>query len=158
MAWLHESLQNLEMVNIWERFSTYQDNHLCSCLKFLPGPPFRVFNPLRRSFFPKPPFQSCVQVQTSLAFVRFLINGTLTSMGSTTSMSYTKEKGVAPVEVRTEERILDGLSLRAKERDLELIRYENTKIRRQKYVSPKVRSLARPCHPLESLLLLLLRF
>ncbi|RHN69912.1 hypothetical protein MtrunA17_Chr3g0129931 [Medicago truncatula] len=63
------------------------------------------------------------------------------------------------------ERILDGLSLGAKERDFELIQYENTKIRRQKYVYPKVRSLARPvlalarlCHPPESLLLLLLRF
>src|SRR3954468_3415604 len=26
------------------------------CLKFLPGPPFRVFSPPRRSFLPKSPF------------------------------------------------------------------------------------------------------
>ncbi|KEH20008.1 hypothetical protein MTR_8g064570 [Medicago truncatula] len=62
------------------------------------------------------------------------------------------------------EQIFDGLSLGAKERDLELIRYENTKIWRQN-IFPKVRSLARPvlglarpCHTPELLLLLLIRF
>ncbi|KEH32663.1 transmembrane protein, putative [Medicago truncatula] len=42
-------------------------------------------------------------------------------------------KCLSPVVLQ--ERILDGLSLGAKERDLELIRYKNMKIRRQKYVS-----------------------
>ncbi|RHN65808.1 hypothetical protein MtrunA17_Chr3g0083991 [Medicago truncatula] len=41
--------------------------------------------------------------------------------------------------------ILDGLSLGAKERDLELIRYKNMKIERQKYVSPKSEAWHGPC-------------
>src|ERR1044072_3487125 len=38
------------------RFSIYQDNFCLLSLIFLPGPPFQVFSPPRRSFLPKPPF------------------------------------------------------------------------------------------------------
>ncbi|KEH28011.1 hypothetical protein MTR_5g058575 [Medicago truncatula] len=44
-----------------------------------------------------------------------------------------------------EERILDGLSLGAKERDLALIRYENTKIWRQNMFPPKSEAWHDPC-------------
>ncbi|KEH17614.1 hypothetical protein MTR_0005s0240 [Medicago truncatula] len=43
------------------------------------------------------------------------------------------------------ERIFDGLSLGAKERDLELIRYENTEIWRQNISPPKSEAWHGPC-------------
>jgi len=45
-----------------------------------------------------------------------------------------------------QEEIFDGMSLGGKERDLELIRSKNTKIRRQKYISPKSEAWHSPCH------------
>jgi len=38
------------------------------------------------------------------------------------------------------------MSLETKERDSELIRSKNTKIRRQKYISPKSEAWHGPCH------------
>ena len=40
------------------RYSIQRDAYIhFSCLYLLPGSPFRVFNPPRRSFLPKPPFR-----------------------------------------------------------------------------------------------------